>query len=84
MWNIAITCIVRDVVTMFWTSVMTKNEMADVYKLREESCRIVRVDLKHEMVSLTQELVVAMMASVTTPAAGEVTEDIKIKYKNTI
>ena len=38
---------VSDVVTMFWTIVITKNETAHAYKLREESCRIVRVDLKH-------------------------------------
>ena len=46
-WKITITCIVSNVVTMFWISVMANNEIAHAYKLREKSCKFVRVDLKH-------------------------------------
>ena len=48
-----------------------------------KSCRNVSVDSIYVEVRLTQELVVAMMTSITIPAAGEVTQDVKMQDSNT-
>ena len=60
------------------------NDVTQPYRLCEESCRNVRVDSRYVEVGLTQELDLTMMTSIAIPAAGEVTQDVKMQDSNTI